>query len=875
MYFSGPQVSALSPLAQLVSLQTLYFSDTQVSDLLPLAQLSSLHTLGVSGTQVCDLSPLARLSSLHTLDVSGTQVSDLSPLVQLSSLQALDVSGTQVSDLSPLGELRMLRRLAISQCPVKQGWATLRALPCLQNLSAYELADTVVPTLVLTEYPSLRDIQTDSIAGAPPEVQSENGWNDCLRSVRVWWSDLEAGEARDREAKVFVLGNGRIGKTQICRRLRGLGYDPTIPTTHGVQLGTFPLLPGEGSGAVEASLWDFGGQDIYHGTHALFLEGRAIFVIVWNPDFENEGIYQELQSGQTMRNHLLTYWLDYVRSLAGENATVVVVQSQCDFESQRREPATAADHGFLWLEKTRCSARQPHGMELLDAIMRQAARHLHEHHGDYRLPAKWVSVRDTLREEAKTKKTITLDAFNRLCADHHASSVPAVLLSYLHRSGVLFYKEGLFSNEIVLDQEWALRAIYSVFDRNGAYPVVRQQGGTFTPELLDRVVWGGQFSKDEQAVILSMMESCSICFPLHESHDKVQYYAAPDLMPEEGEVCGQIEALWPAGVEVRTTTLEYGFLHEGVLRQFLCAIGKHAGPKAVYWRYGCCFYDGKTHSRARVRSVPEPRENQPARGLVVIETSGPQAAELGATLTEAITGIQFGRKPNVILPEGGESCVKESQEEAKAAPIEKLQITDAPLLPGQKPIVHISYAWGGEKEAMVERLCRVLETDYQVRRDKTAVRTGDWISTFMREVGRGAQVIVVISEKYLGSTYCMSELSHVYQRSLQDKDEFTQRVIPLILEDATISTTGQRLKHVRHWRDELRALEGETTGLEPSMWGGAADDMRLISGFCHHTELMLRFLSDVLMPRGIKDIENDGFAAVRERLKAGAALSAK
>ncbi len=52
------------------------------------------------------------------------------------------------------------------------------------------------------------------------------------------------------------------------------------------------------------------------------------------------------------------------------------------------------------------------------------------------------------------------------------------------------------------------------------------------------------------------------------------------------------------------------------------------------------------------------------------------------------------------------------------------------------------------------------------------------------------------------------------------------------------------------------------------MWGGAAADMTTISDFCHHTEAMLRQVSDCLMPRGITDIGKDNFAAVLEALKA-------
>jgi internalin A len=69
----------------------------------------------------------------------------------------------------------------------------------------------------------------------------------------------------------LFLGNGGAGKTQLFRRLRDLPFDPNIPTTHGVQLGQTTVELDGCPEPVRLNLWDFGGQDIYHGSHALFL----------------------------------------------------------------------------------------------------------------------------------------------------------------------------------------------------------------------------------------------------------------------------------------------------------------------------------------------------------------------------------------------------------------------------------------------------------------------------------------------------------------------------------------------------------------------------------------------------------------------------
>jgi internalin A len=138
----------------------------------------------------------------------------------------------------------------------------------------------------------------------------------------------------------------------------------------------------------------------------------------------------------------------------------------------------------------------------------------------------------------------------------------------------------------------------------------------------------------------------------------------------------------------------------------------------------------------------------------------------------------------------------------------------------------------------------------------------------MMQIGRAERVCVVLSEKYVQSTYCMRELLYIYNSSLGEKKEFLKRVVPLVLEDAKISKTKDRLDHVRYWKAQLKELQEATADLDPVEWGGAGADMTLIKDFCHHAELMLRDVSDHLLPRGIADIEKDDFAPVLEALKA-------
>jgi internalin A len=189
------------------------------------------------------------------------------------------------------------------------------------------------------------------------------------------------------------------------------------------------------------------------------------------------------------------------------------------------------------------------------------------------------------------------------------------------------------------------------------------------------------------------------------------------------------------------------------------------------------------------------------------------------------------------------------------------------------PQVFVSYAWGDtssiapeedrQRQEVVGRLCRTLEKEnWHVVRDKTALRYGDLISPFMKTLGQPDLVIVVLSAKYLQSPYCMTELHALYQNTRQEKQEFLNRIIPLVLKDARIGTPEERVQHAKHWETRYMKLKADLDYLSP-------EDFSLYQGmkyWYNHVGRMLTYVNDVLHPHGFEDIVKDDFAALRQML---------
>jgi internalin A len=83
-----------------------------------------------------------------------------------------------------------------------------------------------------------------------------------------------------------------------------------------------------------------------------------------------------------------------------------------------------------------------------------------------------------------------------------------------------------------------------------------------------------------------------------------------------------------------------------------------------------------------------------------------------------------------------------------------------------------------QRQDLVERLCRKLEQErWNLIRDKGALDYGDQISDFMKTLGQARLIIVVLSEKYLRSPYCMTELHALYKNARQERQAFLNRII--------------------------------------------------------------------------------------------------
>jgi GTPase SAR1 family protein len=421
---------------------------------------------------------------LQQLNLWDNQVSDLGPLATLTNLQQLDLGNNQVSDQT------QVRRII--------------ALPKLEeiNLRANPLS---LPTALLKD----------------------------LGGLRAHFADLDKGVATRQSVKLLFLGDGCAGKSTLYQHLRLGTSPPPIPPeqrTHGIALDTWADdLPN-----VDIQVWDFGGQDIFHGTHRLFLGQQAVYVLVWTK--------QENKKCTEGEQHPLRYWLDFIADY-GRHSTVLLVENIIDGQFDSTEfPDDTLLEQLVQEYKERAITLVPthHRIDCLhdtDAVLdfkatlQRRIKTLLQQHSEGDTPANRYAVQQALIAQRQTAPTLPKTGYEALCLQHDITDSEA-FLRFLHHTGVVSYYEDLFNNQIILQTDWLFEAMYALL-RLTDNPLARLHGKLTEADF--EQVWSPTYTPDEQRLFRDyMLKSELIAKPFrwHTNEVKRTYqYLVPALFP--------------------------------------------------------------------------------------------------------------------------------------------------------------------------------------------------------------------------------------------------------------------------------------------------------------------------------------------------------
>ncbi len=504
-------------------------------------QLSKLESVILSGNNIKQLSTkIGTLNYLRELDLSYNEITELPPEIgKLTKLNKLDLCTNRLKDLPD--EINKLTSL--SKLNLKNNELT-KLRPWITNINMQ---------IICQDGWATRDINLfgNPLESPPIEIAAQG-----REAIRNYFELLKDGVEKLYEAKLLIVGAGKVGKTWLLNRL----VSNKIPegkedgTTEGIDIHNW-IVNAAGVDNFRINFWDFGGQEIYHATHQYFLTRRSLYLFVWEARQDDDILS-------------FAYWLNVI-SLLSNNSPVIVAMNKSDERSKEIDQKGIKENFPNIIAFHKVSAKTGQGIDNLRKEIFEEVGKLELVGND--LPIVWNRIRERL--ESLEENSISFEKYQEICLEFGLDAEQAEHLSrYYHDLGVFLHFEDdpILHPVIFLNPEWATDAAYMVLDNE----FVRDNYGRFTYEQL-RHIWQN-YPEDKHAALLELMIKFEICFKLGNNAE----YIVPELLKAEK----------PDGLDWNykdNTRLEYkyDFMPAGIIERFIAR--NHSIHKdSFYWKNG-------------------------------------------------------------------------------------------------------------------------------------------------------------------------------------------------------------------------------------------------------------------------------------------------
>lgn len=532
---------------------------------------------------------------LMFLDLGNDELSEIK--------NEINVIPDQISKLKKLKKLNLCNN-KISE--IKESLCELKELTDL-NLSNNEIKH--LPSKV-ANLPQLTSLYLDGnpFDTLPPEIVARG-----VNSIRNFIEQMDVPDYL-YEAKLLIVGEGRVGKTCLSKALLNDFYElEDEPSTEGINIEPWIIPVAELKEInpnitrdLQINVWDFGGQEIYHSTHQFFLTKRSIYMIV-------------TESRKEDRHEDFYYWLNIIK-LLGDQSPILIVLNKSD-QPNREIPYKEFQESFPNLVKySKVSLLSDYRKDFLKFKREIIEITSKLPHIGTPLPKVWVDIRIEI-ENLKLRGTnyISQDEYLEICKKHYREKEGALYLSeYFHDLGIIlhFQNDIDLKNTVFLNHEWVTKGVYKILDDRQ----IIEQNGRFSIKDISRI-WHEREYQDKSSQLISLMRNkkFDLCFELKNGD-----FLAPRLLAVD-----EIELEWNPEGNYSMFEMRYKFMPKGILSRLIVKMHQDI-YRNKYWRYGVLLKYEETFALIKEKYF----ENK-----IVILLNGPNKKELLAIIRKNIKEI--------------------------------------------------------------------------------------------------------------------------------------------------------------------------------------------------------------------------------------------
>jgi small GTP-binding protein len=589
----------------LTSLTSLNLSGNQLTNLPPeIVKLTKLDHLNVAYNKLTSLPlQITKLPSLLVLDLERNQLTGLpSQLKRLTKLDSLDLSGNPLLDLPlEVTKLSSLRRLYLWEIQLRNLPPEFTKLTNLKILDLNRNQLTSLPPDItkLSELKALR-LQGNQLAALPPEITSLTNLTELnllnnrlpippetlanTKDVKAIFAAIAALETGQRlnEAKMLVVGDGKVGKSSVVERLIYGTFNPQKQTTLGVEINdemkvVQSVVKGEGE-PVKLNIWDFGGQEIQHSTHQFFLTTRSLYLLV-----------VDARKGDQLSN--IEYWLKLIESFGGDSPIIIVINQVDQLKGQRplNLDRKALEEKYNVRDFVETSCETGAGISALKGAIASEVAQL-KHVRDI-WPREWLAIKQHLK--GMQADYIPVETYLDICKQEKLQDedLQQSLLDILHVLGTIVRFPG---ETQVLNPRWVTQGVYGLLTSD---QLVKDQG-QFDLKNVGKILASLPDAKEHYPShtherLIKVMQHFELCF---EFTDRPGHYLIPrHLHDNEPEIPWNDEGALK--FQYHYETLPDSVISRFIVRMNQFITGQH------YWKNGVFLESGKGEQNlARIKA---------------------------------------------------------------------------------------------------------------------------------------------------------------------------------------------------------------------------------------------------------------------------------
>jgi len=357
---SSNEIEIMEGLDNLLELQSLNVSFNNIFEVLGLDNLNKLETLQLSGNNLSEIKSIENLTELRKLWISYNNLVEINIKSRHLKLELFSITGNRAVSIKNFQNIRNVKTIFSD----RNDFVDLKVFARFKKLQVLNVAENNILDIATGDLPFLKQLEDLKINKNPfvelskLKLEDKKNHKDIL--INYILMNEEIGRDVPNPVKVLFLGNHSSGKSTFANYFVNIDGDGKkkfgkVKGTHILNI--YNYMVGK-EGFPKALIYDFGGQDYYHGVYKTFLSNDCINVLFWKDANDSNSIRPDSNKLVT-QDFTKGYWLNQLKYYNRKSESlykVLVVQTFANTDERKvigtdRQDLNIVNEFFVELSK--------------------------------------------------------------------------------------------------------------------------------------------------------------------------------------------------------------------------------------------------------------------------------------------------------------------------------------------------------------------------------------------------------------------------------------------------------------------------------------------------------------------------------------------